>query len=225
MVKHAKKLAKREEEEEIEVELTEEVLEDAAEELQEEADTTSRSIFLMDDINWPSARMTIRKLIHLAESGTDPIRMYISTYGGDLDASIAIYEVMTQVRDSIPLFTVGVGQIMSAGCLILASGSKGARLMGRHSRLMYHAGKFSFGMNDIQAMKDNYLEACRIEKQHDLLVARETGKTVKEVTDLYQKPRNRDRYLTAAQAKKFGFVDLLTRKSTNSLLQTQRKLA
>ena len=69
----------------------------------------------------------------------EPIELYVSTHGGSASDMFAIYDVMRQVKKDIDISTVGIGKVMSAGVLLLASGTKGKRKIGKNCRVMIHS--------------------------------------------------------------------------------------
>lgn len=121
----------------------------------------SRTFFLTGDIEEENIGEAIKWLLY--ENMEDPIpgeekilTMYINSYGGDLYQAFALIDIMRRSR--YPIATVGIGAIMSAGFMIFASGSKGARFVGENTGIMCH--QFSGGAegkyHDIKAMsKEN----------------------------------------------------------------------
>lgn len=167
-------------------------------------DSESRIVFMTGDVNETLVKSVMEKLFELAESNaTKPIHLIVNTYGGSVDETFALYDAMRIIP--APVHTVGLGKIMSAGCLILAAGVKGERKMGRNSRLMYHAG-FEVAHGDIFAVENHLVEFKRTERLYDELTAKECNRTVEEVEALY-KPARLDKYMDAAAALAFGFVD------------------
>lgn len=166
----------------------------------------SRILSLTGDVTESLVREAVIGIFRLSEAdAVKPITLIVNTYGGSVDETFALYDAMKM--SLAPVRTVGLGKVMSAGCLILAAGTKGQRLMGRNARLMYHAG-YEHNGGDILEQQNNLKEFARTEVLYDKLVAKETGRTFKQVEALYKKKRV-DRYLTATQALKFGFVDRL----------------
>lgn len=166
----------------------------------------SRTVFLIGDITEGLIKHVIVRLFCLIEHDViKPINLVINTYGGSVDEAFALYDAMR--FSSAPIRTIGLGKVMSAGCLLLAAGAKGQRVMGKHARMMYHASYEQNG-GDVFSQKNNLREFERTEKQYDLLVAKETGKSLKDVKALYE-PRRIDRYMTAQECLRFGFVDKL----------------
>ena len=68
-----------------------------------------------------------------------PIEFYISTWGGDALGMFAIYDLMRLIKKEYDINTFGLGKVMSAGILLLASGTKGQRRIGKHTRIMLHS--------------------------------------------------------------------------------------
>jgi ATP-dependent Clp protease protease subunit len=169
-------------------------------------DPEFRTIFLIGDVTEALIRQVVISLFWHAEADAlKPINLVVNTYGGSIDETFAVYDAMKM--SPAPIRTIGLGKIMSAGCLILSAGQKGHRMMGRNARLMYHAG-YELNGGDVVAQQNNLKEFTRTERQYDALVAKETGKTLKQVQKLYQQ-RRVDRYMTAQECLRFGFVDKL----------------
>ena len=133
-----------------------------------------------------------------------PLDFMISTYGGNADDMFAIYDVMNSVKDTVPIHTFGVGKVMSAGVLLLASGTKGERHIGRNCRVMIHhvaggiAGSLpsmDADLNSIKAMEARYLK----------VLVSETKFTKRSLKKLLDKRVNI--YLSAEEAIEYGIAD------------------
>lgn len=171
-----------------------------------ESDLESRNVYLVGDVEEALIKSVVKRIINLAEVDADkPIRLIINTYGGVVDDALALYDVMK--FSPAPIHTLGLGKIMSAGCLILAAGEHGERRMGRNARFMYHAG-YETHEGDIFSHEIALAELKRTERQYDALFAKECGKTIKQVEALYL-PQRKNNYMDAAATKKFGVVDKL----------------
>jgi ATP-dependent Clp protease protease subunit len=116
----------------------------------------------------------------------------------------AVYDVMRMVKNDIPISTIGLGKVMSAGVLLLAAGTKGHRKIGKHCRVMIHsvlAGNegpihsLENEMNEIRWTQDRYINA---------LIA-ETKITPATMKKLLEKHVNI--YLSAEEAVKYGIAD------------------
>jgi len=134
----------------------------------------------------------------------EPIELYVSTHGGSASDMFAIYDVMRQVKKDIDISTVGIGKVMSAGVLLLASGTKGKRKIGKNCRVMIHSvlggsegpiHSLENEMNEIRWTQERYINA---------LIA-ETKLTQTTMKKLLEKHVNI--YLSAEEAVKYGIAD------------------
>jgi ATP-dependent Clp protease protease subunit len=134
------------------------------------------------------------------ESETAPIVVYINSSGGSADALAAMVSVM----DSVPntFVTACTGAAMSAGAMLLAHGD--VRCVGPHSRVMIHAMSGGAGGN-IEDFKADAKEMARMDRAFVKLLAKDCGKTIKELRALWLK--RRDYYMTAVEAVEFGIAD------------------
>lgn len=168
-----------------------------------------RTIGLFGDIDEERSGDLMMALLLLTElSGKeppyDPITMYISTYGGNADEMFGIYDVMSKIKSQCEICTIGVGKVMSAGTLILAAGTKGMRMIGKHCRVMIHsvnagsAGDLHNIENEVKAIKqmqDLYINA----------MCNETHMTKRQIQKLIDRKINV--YLTAEEAIEYGIAD------------------
>lgn len=171
-----------------------------------EFDTKNRTIFLAGDITEASAVGIISKLVMLSQLDSRPIRMVISTYGGSLDESLAIYDTMKLIR--APVHTVGIGKIMSAGVLLLAAGKKGERIIGARSRVMIHNAWGGF-VGDPFELKNELAEFERLETLESECLLSETTLTKAQLQKILTS--RLDRYITPEQAIGYGIADKLSR--------------
>jgi len=133
-----------------------------------------------------------------------PIDLYVSTYGGSADDMAALVDVMNIVKKDCPVRTIGLGKVMSAGVLILASGTKGERSIGRNCRVMIHSviGGHAGALHNLEN------ELAEIKKMQEVYVD-----SLVEVTNLSKKQlksfmrRKTNVYLTAEEAIKHGIAD------------------
>jgi ATP-dependent Clp protease protease subunit len=152
------------------------------------------------------ALLYLNELNHLAADPRlhRPIHFYISTYGGNADDMFALYDLMRIVRDETEIHTVGLGKVMSAGVLILASGTRGKRFIARNCRVMIHsvmggnAGSLHDMMNEMDAIEN--LQRMYI----DCLVA-ETNLTESKIKKMLERKVNI--YLSAEEAVAYGIAD------------------
>lgn len=160
-----------------------------------------RIIFLGEDVNPHTANLIVAQLLFLqAEDAKKDIYFYINSPGGSVYDGMAIYDTMQYVTNDIQ--TVGIGMQASMGSFLLSSGTKGKRFLLPTSTVMIHQpssgtqGKLTDQENDLR-------EALRLKKLMEEIMANNTGKTVEEI----HKDWERDRWLSAEEAKKYGIVD------------------
>lgn len=170
-----------------------------------------RSIGLFSDVDDEKTGDLIHALLYLRETAKlipDPemrgVNFYISTYGGSADDMFAIYDLMKSVQEDIEITTIGLGKVMSAGVLLLASGTKGKRKIGKNCRVMIHSviagnhGSWHNLVNElgaIEKMQDIYIDA----------LVRETKMSKEEIKILLEQKVNI--YLSAEEAIKLGIAD------------------
>lgn len=167
----------------------------------------SRYVYLVGDVTEQRIRGVVQQIFFLAEKDlSKPITLVVNTMGGLLYDIFALYDAV-KIITPCTVRTLGLGKIMSAGCLALACGTKGERRMGKNAKLMYHAGH-DLLHGDVLSIQSDLEEFKRVQDQYDSLVAIETGKTLEAVRSLYL-PKRLDTYLSSEEALQFGFVDQL----------------
>jgi ATP-dependent Clp protease protease subunit len=172
-----------------------------------------RIIFLGAPIDDVVANDVMAQLICLESA--DPDRdssIYINSPGGTFTALTAIYDTMMFVRPEIQ--TTCMGQAASAAAVLLAAGTKGKRFALQNSRILIH--QPSGGSEGSQQISDLDIQAREIQRMRDLMeqiLARHTGQEVEKI----RADVERDKILTASQAKEYGMVDevIATRKIVN----------
>lgn len=165
-----------------------------------------RIIFLGTEVNDVVANLIIAQLLFLeSEDPEKDVYLYINSPGGSVTAGMAIYDTMQYVRPDV--VTVCVGQAASMGAVLLAGGAKGKRAALPHSRIMIHQplGGFSGQASDVEI---HAKEMLRIKKELNELLAKHTGKPVKEV----EKDSDRDFFMSGEQAKEYGIIDNIYEK-------------
>lgn len=165
-----------------------------------------RIIFLSGEINDQMANTIVAQLIFL--EGKNPekdIFMYINSPGGSVSAGLAIYDTMQYIKCDVSTICIGMAASMAA--VILSSGTKGKRICLPHSEVMIHQ---PLGGTQGQA-SDILLHAKHIERTRETLnkiLADNTGKDVATIA----KDTDRDNFLDAKQAVKYGLVDKIFSK-------------
>lgn len=158
-------------------------------------------IIFVDEVSNDSANIIVAQLLFLAseDAGKD-IMMYINSPGGSVTAGMAIYDTMRHIKS--PVSTICVGQAASMGAFLLAGGTKGKRFSLQNSRIMIHQPS---GGADGQAMDImiHAKEIIRIKGMIDSLLAKNCGKTVKEI----ERASERDNFMSPPEALAFGLID------------------
>jgi ATP-dependent Clp protease protease subunit len=168
----------------------------------------NRIVFLQGEIHTGNANELVMKLLYLqSENKKKPINFYLNSPGGDVVATMAIYDVM-QIM-TCPVATFCVGQAASGAAVLLAGGTKGKRFCLPHSRVMIHQpyGGVSGQVSDIEIQADEILRNRSVLNE---ILAKHTGKTVEQIA----KDTDRDFFLTAEQSKEYGLVDEISIRQT-----------
>jgi ATP-dependent Clp protease protease subunit len=172
-----------------------------------------RIIFLGVQVDDQSANDVMAQLITL--EGTDPdrdITMYINSPGGSYTAMTAIYDTMQYVRPDIQ--TVCLGQAASAAALILAGGTHGKRLALPNSRILIHQPALGGSQGSGSDMEIQAREILRMRTELEDLLAAHTG----QPRDKVSRDIDRDKIMTAGEAKEYGIVDVVLDSRKKSLL-------
>lgn len=160
-----------------------------------------RIIFLVGPVNDQSANLIVAQLLFLeAENPDKDISLYINSPGGSVTAGMAIYDTMQFVKPDIS--TLCIGQAASMGALLLTAGADGKRFCLPNSRVMIHQplGGFQGQASDIEI---HAKEILYLKEKLNQIMAKHTGKTV----DALKNDTDRDNFMSADQAKKYGLVD------------------
>jgi ATP-dependent Clp protease protease subunit len=172
-----------------------------------------RIVFLGVQIDDASANDVMAQLLYLESADPDrEISMYINSPGGSFTSLMAIYDTMQFIRPSIQ--TVCLGQAASAAAVLLAAGSPGRRLAVPNARMLIDqpsSGGFQGQVSDLEIYA---AEVARIRAQMETALARHTGRTREQVHDDIE----RDRILTAEEAKEYGLIDEIIRPRKLSLV-------
>lgn len=160
-----------------------------------------RIIFLGDAVNEHTANLVVAQLLFLhAEDPKKDINFYINSPGGSVYDALAIYDTMQYIANDIQ--TVGIGIQASAAAFLLSSGTKGKRVILPNSTVMVHQPS-SGTRGKVTDMEIDLKESLRIKRQLNEIMAKNTGQTVKQI----QQDMERDYWMTAQEAKKYGIVD------------------
>lgn len=160
-----------------------------------------RIVFLAGPITEETAYLSVAQLLFLESQDPEKdISLYINSPGGSVTAGLAIYDAMQVIRPQVRTFCIG--QCASMGALLLAAGAKGKRFALPNSRVMIHQPHGSAGgqASEIAIMAK---EILTLRKKLNEIIALHTGKTIAEI----EVDADRDFFLSAKEAKEYGFVD------------------
>jgi ATP-dependent Clp protease protease subunit len=167
---------------------------------------SERIVILTGEITDETADILIAQFFYLeAEDQSRDIYFYINSPGGVVTAGMAIYDVMQFVKCDIS--TICLGQAASMAAVLLAAGTKGKRLALPHSRVLIHQplGGAEGQATDIQIQAKEIIHTREI--LNDILV-KHTGQT----SEVVRRDTERDFYLSAEEAKKYGLIDQVVAK-------------
>ena len=163
-----------------------------------------RIIFLSEQVDSASASVVIAQLLFLdAEDPGKDIYLYINSPGGSITDGMAIYDTIQYIKSDV--CTICVGLAASMGSVLLAAGTKGKRYALPNSEVLIHqpliaGGGLSGQTTEIKIHADHMVKTR--EKLNKILSER-TGQPL----DVIEKDTERDNYMTAEEAKKYGLID------------------
>ena len=163
-----------------------------------------RIILLGSAVDDNVANSIIAQMLFLEmENPEKDISIYINSPGGSVTAGLAIYDIMQFVKCDVS--TVCLGMAASMGAFLLAAGAKGKRYTLPNARIMIHqplimGGGISGQVSDIEITAK---ELIRTKAKMNEILAKHTGQDI----HVLEKATDRDNYLSAEDAKKFGLVD------------------
>ena len=146
--------------------------------------------------------MVVAQMLHLASQNHKPIHLVISTYGGSVDEMFTLYDTIKFLP--CPVHTIALGKVMSAGVLLLASGEKGKRMIGKSARIMIHPVSGGAMGNVFEVMNDTK-EQKRLQDQMVTAIVKETKASKKQIEEIMK--TGHDVYLLPDEAIKLGIVD------------------
>jgi len=160
-----------------------------------------RIIFVGGPVDDEVANIIIAQLLFLeGEDSSKNAFMYINSPGGVVTAGLAIYDTMQYIKT--PVSTICIGQAASMGALLLSAGNKGKRYALPNARIMIHQplGGAQGAATDIEIQTQ---EILRVKRLINEVLAKHSGQTLSKV----EKDTDRDFYMSAEEAVKYGIVD------------------
>ena len=163
-----------------------------------------RIIFLSEDVNHASASLVVAQLLFLESEDPDrEIHLYINSPGGSITDGMAIVDTINYIK--CPVSTICVGLAASMGAVLLASGTKGKRYATPNAEILIHqpliaGGGLSGQTTEIKIHADHMVKTR--DKLNKILSER-TGQDLATI----EKDTERDNYMTAEEALKYGLID------------------
>lgn len=168
-----------------------------------------RIIFLGDAIDEHVANIVVAQLLFLAnEDAKKDIYLYVNSPGGHIKDGLAIIDTMNFIKPDVS--TIGIGMAASMGAMILSAGTKGKRFVLPNAEVMIHQ---PLGGAEGQA-SDIEISARQIVRHKEVLykmLAKNTGQPLSKI----EKDADRNYWMDAAEAKKYGIVDEVITKNSN----------
>lgn len=169
-----------------------------------------RIIFLGGPIMDGAANAIIAQLLFLeSEDEKKDIKLYINSPGGSVPATLAIYDTMQYVKPDVS--TICIGMAASGAALLLSSGAKGKRFSLPNSEVLIHqvmAGGIEGQASEIEISARHIL---RLKERLNQILAKHTARPISQV----EKDTDRDFYMDAEEAKKYGIIDEIIKRKTN----------
>lgn len=160
-----------------------------------------RIIFLGTDVNPHTANLVVAQLLFLQnEDPKKDIYLYINSPGGSVYDGMAIYDTIQYIKNDVQ--TVGIGLQASMGAFLLSSGTKGKRFLLPNAKVMIHQPS-SGTRGKVSDMEIDLQESLRVRHLLNEILAKNTGQKLSQI----EKDVDRDYWMTANEAVKYGLVD------------------
>lgn len=162
-----------------------------------------RIVFLGEDVNAHTANLIIAQLLYLAnEDAKKDIKLYINSPGGSVYDGLAIIDTINYIAPDVQ--TIGIGLQASMGAMLLSCGAKGKRFVLPNARIMIHQPS-SGTEGKITDQEIMLREGVFLKKRLAEIFAKNTGKKLDQV----EKDMDRDYWMSADEAKKYGIIDAI----------------
>jgi ATP-dependent Clp protease, protease subunit len=164
----------------------------------------TRSILLSGEVNKELAERVVRQLLLLEAEGDDPVRVFIDSPGGDVDAGFAIFDMLRFIKPKI--YIIGMGLVASAGALILLAADAEDRVGLPNSHYLIH--QPLSGMRGVAT--DIEIHAREIERTRERINRIISGSTGLDIAKV-EKDTDRDYWMSAEEAKEYGLISRIVR--------------
>jgi len=159
----------------------------------------TRSILLSGEVNKELAEKVVKQLLLLEVDGDGPIKVFIDSPGGDVDAGFAIFDMMRFVKPDV--YTIGMGLVASAGALILLASPKERRIGLPNSHYLIH--QPLSGIRGVATeIEIHAKELEKLRQKLNVLISKETGQDPAKV----EQDTDRDYWMNANEALTYGLL-------------------
>lgn len=160
----------------------------------------SRIIFINGEIDDNTTSLVVSQLLYLDSISNEDIYLYINSPGGSVTSGLAIYDTINYIKSDVS--TVGIGLCASMGAFLLASGTKGKRLILPNTEVMIHQvlGGAKGMASDVKIHAERIIAT---KNKLNSILAYKTGKSISKIN----KDTDRDYYMNAKDALSYGIVD------------------
>jgi ATP-dependent Clp protease, protease subunit len=171
-----------------------------------------RIVMLGTPVDDPTANLIVAQLLHLESEDPDKdISIYINSPGGSAYAGLAIYDTMQYIKPDVS--TICVGMAMSMAAILLCGGQSGKRFALPNAKVMIHQGSSGFEGTPAD-IEIHAQEVLSVRRRMTEIIARHANHPVEQV----ERDIDRDRFLTADDAKHYGLIDsVITPRALRSL--------
>ena len=161
-----------------------------------------RIIFLGEDVNPHTANLVIAQLLFLAhEDPKKDIKLYINSPGRSVYDCLGIIDTMNYIEPDVQ--TIGIGLQASMGAMLLSSGAKGKRFALPNARVMIHQPSYGAPNSKVTDQEIELKVGLYLKKLLIDMMAKNTGQDAKKI----EKDMDRDNWMSAEEAKKYGIID------------------
>ncbi len=165
----------------------------------------NRIIFISGEIDDTLSNLVVAQLLYLDSLSHEDISLYINSPGGSVTSGLAIYDTMNFIKSDVS--TIGYGICASMAAVLLSSGTKGKRYILPNADVMIHQvlGRSEGQASDVKIATDRILN---LKNRLNNILSKNTNKHIKTI----EKDTDRDNYLNAEDALKYGIVDKIIKK-------------
>lgn len=164
---------------------------------------TERRLFITGPITLETALIFVQAMLHLMKS-SEPIYIYISSPGGDVNAGLMMYDIIQGCKNEIYIYCLG--QAFSMASVILAGGQKGRRFILPHSQVMIHEAMLGVGAGGTAGSVRNIAERLNnLQDQLNGILSKHTGRSLEDIV----RDSSYDNFMSAEKAVELGFCDAI----------------